>query len=88
MKNVLIVLIVTLVCFWVGGGYHLVNTPIEDIIHPHRAQGDDLSSDISTWIVMFVFEGGAAGLAGAVVSSVALFLMAKRKKAANPNREP
>ena len=88
MKNALIVLAVTLVCFVAGGGYRLFNTSIEDIIHPHHAQGDDLSTDIYAYEMMFIFCGGAGAVVGAGVSILTLYLLSKRKKNTNPNPGP
>jgi len=80
LRQTLIVLAVTVLSFFAGGGYRWWNAPIEDILHPHHAQGDDLSTDIYSFIMTFVFCGGASGLAGACISALALYLIEKKNK--------
>lgn len=71
----LIVAIVSVSCFLLGGGWHL---DINDF-HPHRAQGDDFLDDIFSYAVLFYYRGGAAAVAGGALAVIILFVIQKRK---------
>jgi hypothetical protein len=75
LRNVLIVAAVTFTCFLLSGGQHLNFSDFP----PHRAQGDDLFDDVQVYTLTFIYCGGAGALAGAVISSLVLAAIAKKK---------
>lgn len=78
-RNGLIILVFTVIGFFIGGGYQLLSTPMDEILHPHRAQGDDIIDDIQAYIISFILRGGIGAVAGAGISSVVLYVATKRK---------
>ena len=79
-RTALIILASTVVGFYGGGGYRLHNTQLGELFVRHHSQGDDLGTDVISYTTMFIFCGGAGAVAGAGLSSLALFALAKRKK--------
>lgn len=80
LRHSLIILASILLGFYIGGGYRLHNTQLGELFVRHHSQGDDLGTDIISYTTMFLFCGGAGAVAGAGLSSLALFALAKRKK--------
>lgn len=79
-RNALIIVVSTIVGFYAGGGFRLQNAHINELFEIHHSQGDDLATDISSYAMMFIFCGGAGAVAGAGLSSLALYAITKRKK--------
>ena len=79
-RNTLIIVVFTVIGFYAGGGYRLHNTQLGELFVRHHSQGDDLGTDIISYTTMFIFCGGAGAMAGAGLSSLALFALSKRKK--------
>lgn len=79
-RNALIIIASTVVGFYAGGGYRLQNSPIDELFVIHHSQGDDLSTDIYAYEMMFIFCGGAGAVAGAGLSSLTLYVLTKYKK--------
>lgn len=69
-----------IVGFYAGGGYRLQNANWSEFFTIHHSQGDDLATDISSYLVTFIFCGGAGAIAGAGLSGLALYALDKRKK--------
>lgn len=80
-RNGLIILASTFIGFHTGGGYRLYNTQIEEVfVRHHHHQGEDLSTDIYRFIMLFILCGGAGAVAGAGISGLAIYATTKRKK--------
>lgn len=79
-RNTLIIVVFTVINFYAGGGYRLHNAQPGELFARHHSQGDDLDTDIIWYTTMFIFCGGAGAVAGAGLSSLALFAPSKRKK--------
>lgn len=79
-RNALIIIASTIVGFYAGGGFRLQNASVAEIFVIHHSQGDDLATDISSYVIMFMFCGGAGAVAGAGLSSLTLYVLTKYKK--------
>jgi len=90
MKNISLVLVITVICFLAGGGWRLKDTSFQQLRDDisHRSQGDDLTDNVFTAAMMFVTYGGGAAVAGAVATTCVLIFVSKRKKNTNPNQVP
>lgn len=79
-RNALIIMASMFVGFYAGGGYRLQSVNWSEFFTIRHSQGDDLATDISSYLVTFIFCGGAGAGAGAGLSGLALFALEKRKR--------
>ncbi len=78
--NLLIVLAVTAVCFIVGGGLNLRHTSLASLHDYIYYRNDTLDDKIFAAAIIFWYSGCAAAFAGAVMITVTLFLIQRKKR--------
>jgi hypothetical protein len=67
------ILIVSLICFLVGGGWHFL-TPSDEFIYGLFYRLDTEMAELWAWTMLFLFCGPAAAIAGASITTIIYFV--------------